>query len=753
MKMKYLAIAIAALGFTQAYAAHSPNHETKVSQQMTQSSLINISNSNELTVDSNLTNLKSGDVFSINLGKFGKYNLMFEHKTAKIEGVQYLEATLLGDAKQRLSLKNDNGAWTGSFVTSKLAMTIGQANGKSYISNMGKSYDYAMNTFNQAPIISAVHNLSRGSLDEYKYKDNDASLVTHPIDIKVNELSTMKLNSEQNMLLPTGEQLSLVYDTKDEFKGGGTVWSAYSKQDGIAYRTTLVYGSAGVYGVINTPSGSYDVESKDGKSWIVDVKASKLTAPQGIDSLVEKLPSAATAVAIPKAATSTTTSTTTTTTTVPKTKIDVLFTYDLAFFDKYKATTTTTSPYPESGPELKIKSYIAIANQAYIDSGIDMYLNPVGFMKFANDTVSTLQKTPLTALNEMISGKYNVVTVDEAILQQKGGTTAASMKVWRDRLQADVVIGFTPYKKAVHGTTCGLAYLGGSYMQGVNGVANAGNSAYAFVGEGVDTASGSRCLENVLPHEIGHLMGADHDRITVGSANYNTSAFSYGYGYRSSYGGTIMAYAYPRFNIFSSPTVMKCGGTTGVVCGTATENNSRVLNETKQAVSNYRLGYNDPAVKVSGTVAYYGTGIPNVKVVNNTQTCSTLTASNGYFSCNVGLNTSGSITKVTGSIIVPQMTSTVDPVTGNTIRTSYQIAPVTGAVSNSYTNITQTLANSMSFSVNLGMKKIVSTCPAIKEQACTFTTSWVKEPISVTGTTGTTVVNAGSTPLPSPAVK
>ena len=355
----------------------------------------------------------------------------------------------------------------------------------------------------------------------------------------------------------------------------------------------------------------------------------------------------------------------------------------------------------------------------------------------------------------MISGKYKVVTIDEAILQAKGGTTAAPIGTWRDRMSADLVMGFTPYKTAVHSNTCGLAYLAGAYGQGVNGVANAANTGYAFIGEGVDTTSGKRCLENVLPHEIGHLMGADHDRITVGSSYYNEAPFSYGFGYRSRYGGTIMAYAYPRFNIFSSPAVMKCGGT-GVVCGTATEDNARVLRETKTAVANYRLGYNDPAVKISGTVSYYGAGLPSIQVVNSSRSCNALTASNGYFSCSLPMNSTGSVTTVTGNIITPTSSVSTDATTGVTTRTMYKLAPISGSNTVSYSNLTQTTATALNFNLNLGLKKVVSTCvtnATTREQSCTVADTWVKAPVSVVSNSVNTVINAGTTPLPSPAVK
>lgn len=96
------------------------------------------------------------------------------------------------------------------------------------------------------------------------------------------------------------------------------------------------------------------------------------------------------------------------------------------------------------------------------------------------------------------------------------------------------------------------------------------------------------CLSNFSHiHEIGHNLGANHDK-----ANAN-SVHPYNYAYRQCTGlrpfRTIMAYANdcllaPRVNVFSNPNKMYDGR----FQGTEEENNARVLNEAMATVVNFR---------------------------------------------------------------------------------------------------------------------------------------------------------------------
>ncbi|QNR97173.1 hypothetical protein ICJ04_17120 [Stenotrophomonas sp. 169] len=107
-----------------------------------------------------------------------------------------------------------------------------------------------------------------------------------------------------------------------------------------------------------------------------------------------------------------------------------------------------------------------------------------------------------------------------------------------------------------------------------------------------------RCLAdeiNSLAHEIGHLLGADHDRA---HASIRPPKFEYGHGYQAPLNApdrwrTVMAYdcsdrACARINRWSSPRVSHNGLPAGTV---RSHDNVRVLNETRSAIAAF---YPDP---------------------------------------------------------------------------------------------------------------------------------------------------------------
>ncbi len=152
----------------------------------------------------------------------------------------------------------------------------------------------------------------------------------------------------------------------------------------------------------------------------------------------------------------------------------------------------------------------------------------------------------------------------------------------RDTYLADesvlIVEGASPY--------CGMAYLMESLSPSFE------SSAFAVVAYNCATGYYS------FGHEMGHNMGAHHDRANASG----TGAFSYSYGYQAPDKAfrTVMAYncsspGCPRVNHWSNPDVDYLGQPTGVVyTATNSADNRRTLNNTAYTVANFRAPPNTP---------------------------------------------------------------------------------------------------------------------------------------------------------------
>jgi hypothetical protein len=99
-----------------------------------------------------------------------------------------------------------------------------------------------------------------------------------------------------------------------------------------------------------------------------------------------------------------------------------------------------------------------------------------------------------------------------------------------------------------------------------------------------------------MAHELGHNMGAQHDRAN----SSNAGAYSYSYGYQNAVLGsafrTIMAYQCaamncPKIPYWSNPVVSYNGTPTGIASNQSNSaDNAQTLNNTRATVANFRAG-------------------------------------------------------------------------------------------------------------------------------------------------------------------
>ena len=220
----------------------------------------------------------------------------------------------------------------------------------------------------------------------------------------------------------------------------------------------------------------------------------------------------------------------------------------------------------------EIQLAITTSNTTFANSGIPIALSLVGTQR-------------MTGYNETARSYTNV-------LSDLTGTSDGYMDTvhaLRTSLQADLVVYIT--EKTDY---CGLAWLYNGYAQyGFSVVTRScASSNYSF------------------PHELGHNLGANHDRYVESSGS--TSAYNYGFTDASAPVPvrTVMAYndacaavgvTCARLPYFSSPYLAYNGRALGVnPWSTSAAYNVRKLSETRTAISAFRSGTTASTYPASG---------------------------------------------------------------------------------------------------------------------------------------------------------
>jgi peptidyl-Asp metalloendopeptidase len=211
----------------------------------------------------------------------------------------------------------------------------------------------------------------------------------------------------------------------------------------------------------------------------------------------------------------------------------------------------------QAGIEAKIANAVAMANQAYLNSKIDMQINLVGMVE-TNYQETGNMSTTLTDLTGTNDGKMDEV---HSLRNQYGAD------------QVTLISADTNY--------CGIAYMMNSSW------ISTAFAPYAF--SVVHDDSVYACLSNqTFAHELGHNQGDNHN---IEDSGGSEGVYSYSYGHRLCQTGgfrTVMSYSCPggtRVSYFSNPNVTL---PTGEVTGTALANNALSMNNTKAVVAAFR---------------------------------------------------------------------------------------------------------------------------------------------------------------------
>lgn len=116
------------------------------------------------------------------------------------------------------------------------------------------------------------------------------------------------------------------------------------------------------------------------------------------------------------------------------------------------------------------------------------------------------------------------------------------------------------------------------------------------------------CNEAVFAHEVGHNLGALHDRENSDEGDEDFAAFPYAFAHRDGVFGTIMSYAPFLDPFFSNPDVEECGAGSTNPCGVAAgEENESDIARVFRFIAPFTAGIGNPLAAGASTNIVAGT--------------------------------------------------------------------------------------------------------------------------------------------------
>ena len=427
----------------------------------------------------------------------------------------------------------------------------------------------------------------RGGLVAYPAKRvvrSDGAYTWHRADLSEAH-ARAAIGGTLSLRSPSGEALSFRYERHVEHDNGDWTW--IGELAGATGREAIItFGAKAAFGTIAQATGEpLRLTLKDGQAWLVETDPARValienraTRPSASDSPLPGVVSRD--AAVDAGATRTASGAAAAADASGNTIVDLVLGYTPGFVTYYGG---------DSQAQTRLNNLVDITNEGYANSQVPAR---VRLVKTLRVDYTDLNKND-TALEELTGYKSGTGGG-----QTNPNAAFAALRQARETYGADLVSLVRPFNDPEH-DGCGIAWLNGGGQRTIT--QNDAYFGYSVVSDGRDQGTDGKtyfCRDETLAHELGHNMGAAHDRTTsmgtdgvLQSNEYGAFAYSFGYKTTAVNGNfyTIMAYGdsgQTRYRVFSNPRINLCGG---AVCGIEGQaDNARTLTQTIPTIATFR---------------------------------------------------------------------------------------------------------------------------------------------------------------------